>query len=403
MRTCIMIFVLLLTVCAGDVTGMGKSDGDKEKVKEPLMKQEPAPAKAEEAKATPAKPAPVKVKPAEPARPAPVEVKPAKPTAPGPAKVETAKVEGGEDKVIVTVNGVKIMQSQVDKRVKAQIERMQASGRRLPPDSMDTVKARMQSGIVQQIIEKQLIDEKLKAENIKITDKQIDDKIAELAKQNNMSMEQLTRQMSMGGMSMVDFRERMRSGLGLEKVIELSGELGPASEEEVKRFYDEKIQAGQIRASHILLGTRGQDETAKTVAKAKIEELLKQIKAGVNFAELAKANSDCPSKAEGGDLGFFEKGRMVPEFSEAAFVLKDGEISGVVETQFGYHIIKRLGFEDVKAKLVSQLENEKKRNSISEYLKKLSADAEIVWPEKEKGADEQEKSEVKKTVEPAEK
>jgi parvulin-like peptidyl-prolyl isomerase len=68
----------------------------------------------------------------------------------------------------------------------------------------------------------------------------------------------------------------------------------------VKKFYDEKIQAGQIRASHILLVTSGKDETAKTVAKARIEELLKQAKAGVNFAQLAKANSDCPSKAKGG-------------------------------------------------------------------------------------------------------
>ena len=387
MRTYIVIFVLAMAIPVGQIFGMGRSDGDKEKVKEPLMKQEPVPAKPAPVKAKPAKPAPVDAKPVQP-----------KPVQPKPAKAEPV-----EDKVIVTVNGVKIMQSRVDEQVKAAITKMQASGRTLPPNAMDTVKARMQSGIVQQIIEKQLIDEKLKAENIKITDKQIDDKIAELAKQNNMSMEQLTRQMSMGGMSMADFRERMRSGLGLEKVMELSGKFAPASEEEVKKFYDDKIQAGQIRASHILLSTRGKDETAKTVAKAKIEELLKQAKAGVNFAQLAKANSDCPSKTKGGDLGFFERARMVPEFSEAAFALKDGEISGVVETQFGYHIIKRLGFEDVKAKLVSQLENEKKRNSISEYLKKLNADAKIVWPEKEKGADGQGQPEVKKTIEAAEK
>jgi peptidyl-prolyl cis-trans isomerase C len=385
MRTYIMIFVLVL-LCAGNVMGMGKSDGDKEKVKEPLMKQEAAPAKAEE----------VKAKPAKPVKPAPVEAKPAEPVAPGPVKVKTAKAEPVEDKVIVTVNGVKIMQSQVDKQIRTALEQVQASGRAIPPNAMDSMKARMQAGIVQQIIEKQLIDEKLKAENIKITDKQIDDKIAALAEQNGMSVEQLTAQMSMGGMTMADFRKRMRSGLGLEKVIELSGKLAPASEEEAKKFYDDKIQAGQIRASHILLVTSGKDETAKTVAKARIEELLKQAKAGVNFAQLAKANSDCPSKAKGGDLGFFEKGRMVPEFAEAAFTLKDGEISGVVETQFGYHIIKRMGFEDVKANLVPQLENEKKRNSISEYLKKLGADAEIVWPE-------QEKSEAKKTAEPAEK
>ena len=173
MRTYIVIFVLGLAIPVGQIFGMGRSDGDKEKVKEPLMKQE----------AAPAKPVPVKAKPV---KPAPVEAKPVQPKLVQP---KPAKAEPVEDKVIVTVNGVKIMQSRVDKKIRTAMEQVQASGRAIPPNAMDSMKARMQAGIVQQIIEKQLIDEKLKAENIKITDKQIDDKIAELAEQNNMSMD----------------------------------------------------------------------------------------------------------------------------------------------------------------------------------------------------------------------
>ena len=171
----------------------------------------------------------------------------------------------------------------------------------------------------------------------------------------------------------------------------------------MKKFYDDKIQAGQIRASHVLLNTRGKDEVAKSVAKAKIEELLVQAKAGGDFAGLAIANSDCPSKARGGDLGFFGKGQMVPEFDQAAFALKEGEISDVVETQFGYHIIRRTGFADIKGEIISQMENERKRGATVEYLGKLKAEANIIWPEKEQEGAQQEKTEAKKAAEPVEK
>ena len=397
MRTYIVIFAMVM-ISASCVMGMGKSDGDEEKIKEPLKKQKPVPAKAEE----------VEVKPAEPVRRAPVEarrVEPVEPVKPAagkmqPAGSETTKTEPAEDKVIVTVNGVEIMQSKVDRQIEVQIRQIQASGRQVPPGQIDAIKARMQQGLVQQMIDQQLIGGKLKAKNISVTDKDIDEKMAEMAKRNNMSMEQLNTQMAMGGMSMADFRERMRYGLGLEKMIESSGEFLPASEEEVKKFYDDKIQAGQIRASHVLLNTRDKDEVAKSLAKAKIEELLMQAKAGGDFAELAKTNSDCPSKTKGGDLGFFGKGQMVPEFEQAAFALKEGEISDVVETQFGYHIIRRTGFADIKDEIISQMENERKRTATVEYLGKLKAEANIIWPKKEQKGAQQEKTEAKKAAEP---
>jgi parvulin-like peptidyl-prolyl isomerase len=85
----------------------------------------------------------------------------------------------------------------------------------------------------------------------------------------------------------------------------------------------------QIRASHILVPTLNQAEF-----------LLKEIEKGKSFEELAKKYSSCPSGHEGGDLGFFGKGQMVPEFEKEAFSLKIGEISKPVKTQFGYHLIK---------------------------------------------------------------
>ncbi|MAH85044.1 MAG: parvulin peptidyl-prolyl isomerase [Rhodospirillaceae bacterium TMED8] len=94
----------------------------------------------------------------------------------------------------------------------------------------------------------------------------------------------------------------------------------------------------QISAAHIL---RSIDKQGKEAALKEIEDLKIEIEDGADFADLAVVNSDCPSGASGGDLGSFGKGAMVPEFEKAAFALKVGEVSGPVETSFGYHLIHR--------------------------------------------------------------
>ena len=111
---------------------------------------------------------------------------------------------------------------------------------------------------------------------------------------------------------------------------------------DIQAFYDQnKAQyttEGRVRASHILLKTEGKEEAA---VRAKAEELLKQARAGADFAALAKASSeDEGSAVNGGDLNYFGRGQMVPEFEQAAFAMKAGDISDLVKTTFGFHIIK---------------------------------------------------------------
>lgn len=103
----------------------------------------------------------------------------------------------------------------------------------------------------------------------------------------------------------------------------------------------------RVRASHILLmyagSSRSSNDRSKDAALSGIQDLQKQIAEGGDFAALAKANSDCPSGASGGDLGFFGKGQMVPEFETAAFNMEIGQTSDVIETAFGYHLVTRTG------------------------------------------------------------
>ncbi len=96
-----------------------------------------------------------------------------------------------------------------------------------------------------------------------------------------------------------------------------------------------------MRASHILvLADEKADDATKKKARAQIEAINKRVKAGEDFAKLAQEHSQDGSAAQGGDLSFFERGKMVPPFEQAAFAMKPGEVSDIVTTQFGYHIIK---------------------------------------------------------------
>jgi len=145
------------------------------------------------------------------------------------------------------------------------------------------------------------------------------------------------------------------------------------SPEDIQRAYEDNLQQystpEQVRASHILLKTEGKDDAA---VKKQAEDLLAKVKAGADFAQLAtKYSEDDTSKVKGGDLDFFGKGSMVPEFDKVAFSMKPGEISDLVKTQYGYHIIK---VTDKKAASTKPLEEV--RTQIEDQLKWERAQAE---------------------------
>jgi len=162
------------------------------------------------------------------------------------------------------------------------------------------------------------------------------------------------------------------------------------SEQESKTYYDSHPESfrrpEEIKASHILIKVEsGADDAEKTDAKKRLEEIRGRLKKGEEFAAIAKELSEGPSSENGGDLGYFSKGRMVKSFEEAAFALKTGEISDIVETQFGYHLIKRtaqrpeaiIPFEDVKERLQESIKNDKVQRKIGEYVSKLKEKAKI--------------------------
>ncbi|MDD2336064.1 MAG: peptidylprolyl isomerase [Geobacteraceae bacterium] len=172
-----------------------------------------------------------------------------------------------------------------------------------------------------------------------------------------------------------DLRKRLIVETYLKKKVEQEAQISDA---DLKKFYDEnkdKFKTGeQVRASHILVKT-----------EKEAQDILAQLKSGANFEDLAKKYSTDATAAKGGDLGWFSKGAMVPEFDKVVFGLKEGQLSGIVKTQFGYHIIKVTGvrpagiraFDEVKEQIKSTLLPSKQQEIFQKMKEDLKKNAKV--------------------------
>lgn len=310
-----------------------------------------------------------------------------------------AAVAPQPDKVIVTVNGTPITESQVQRRIdlefKPKLEKLAAQS----PELAAQQERMLRQSLANRLIGEQLLDEQVQAAQIQVTEEQAVAHITQQLGARNppMSLQQYKAiVLAQGG----DFEAQMQyiqRGMAYEKLLQAKkGAEINVTEEEAKKYYDENPKEfevpEQVQASHILISTKPTDPNAdpnevKAQAKQKAAELLKQIKDGADFATLAREHSSCPSSARGGDLGLFARGSMVKPFEEAAFALKAGETSDVVETEFGYHIIKvaehrdpnEVTFEDTKSTLLAKLTQQKKSEVMKAYLQSLRENAEIVF------------------------
>lgn len=194
------------------------------------------------------------------------------------------------------------------------------------------------------------------------------------------------------GITEARLKDELKQQILLEKLLnDLSANLS-VSESKVKEFYDKNTtqfsHPEQVRASHILIMA----ERAKMADKARLakkdqaEAILKRVKAGEDFAKLAKENSEDPgSKMNGGDLGFFDEKTMVTNFSKAAFGMKPGGVSDVVETEYGYHIIKTTDrrpagkepYETVKDQIRNGLLQQEKGAAFQKWLLEARSKAKV--------------------------
>jgi parvulin-like peptidyl-prolyl isomerase len=239
---------------------------------------------------------------------------------------------------------------------------------------------------LEQMINEKLLLQQAAKENIEVTDKEVDNLISE-ALGDEALLEELKQTLSQGGFDESYLKAYFKTQLTIVKLINetITSQI-EVSDEELQAYYDEnqelfEAQEGQVRARHILVETEEEAENIK-----------KELNKGKTFESLAKEYSICPSAERGGELGFFSEGQMVPEFEEAAFALDVNEISDIVETQFGFHIIQRMPdkiyFDDAKDLIEEQLISEKQKQAVQAYMENLKETSDIQIMLEEEPAEE---------------
>lgn len=222
--------------------------------------------------------------------------------------------------------------------------------------------------MVDQIADIEIIYDQAKKDNLLPTEEEVNTKFKEL-KANIDADENYKKSLENIGVTDEFLKKQQEQDLALNNFKENFDKTTTVSDEEIQKYYDDNkkdFYKNEVKASHILISTVDENgkelsDAKKKEAKAKAEEVLKKIEAGEEFASLAKEYSaDTGSAAEGGDLGYFGKGVMVSEFEDAAFGLEVGEVSDIVETQFGYHIIKVFDKVDEQSPLSDEKDSIKK-------------------------------------------
>ena len=296
--------------------------------------------------------------------------------------------------VAAIVNGVKILESEVEEIIRPNLEKLAYKTKNAPPGTAESYAGQFRQLALEQLVRRTLLDEQILKAKIVISDLDVRHQIEEMASAGGMSVAVFEETIKRQGGSLDDVKREIRAGLARNQFMEArwEGKIN-VTEEDAQKYYEDNTEEFKvpelIRASHILTTPEViGDPNSMAKARTKIDGLLTQIKNGADFAELARANSDCPSAPNGGDLNFFPRGKTTPPFEKAAFELKVGEISDVVGTDYGFHVIKvtdrrqpsTISFEQAKERIIQKLTEEQQTEFANEYLEKLKAEAEIVYP-----------------------
>jgi peptidyl-prolyl cis-trans isomerase C len=256
--------------------------------------------------------------------------------APAPAKPVPAVLP----EVIADCNGDKIARAEFEKAVKAVEQR---AGGSVPPEKRDE----LYRGVLDDLVAYRLLKQEVVARQMTASDAEVDARIGAF-KQQMGSEANFRAALQAQQLTEAKLREDAKTDILVNKLLEqeVTQKL-LVKPSDIATFYEKNPdrfqQSESVRAAHILvLVPRDADEKTRAAAKARAEAALKAAKAGQDFAQLAKRYSNDASAQRGGDLGFIPKGQMVPAFEAAAFALEPGQVSDLVETQFGYHVIKAL-------------------------------------------------------------
>lgn len=295
-----------------------------------------------------------------------------------------------EDDVVITVNGTDITHGEVMQGV--QMTMMQMS-RQMPPEQLQQMSGQIYQNVSDTLIANVLLTDAAKTSSLAVSDEELQEEIDKI-KSSIPEDKTLEDALAENNVEYSEWEENLRNQILVRKLVEeKTANVEEPTAVEIASFYEENGDSFKtpenITASHILIAfEEGDSDEVKQEKKAKLQEIQTKLATGeATFEELATEHSDCPSSERGGSLGTFGRGQMVPEFEEAAFALDIGDVSQIVETQFGYHLIKVTDHKEagvrslaeVKDQLQNYLTSQKKQEALVAYIDELKADADIEY------------------------
>jgi peptidyl-prolyl cis-trans isomerase C len=284
---------------------------------------------------------------------------------------------------VAVVNGSVITQAEFDREMHMAQRRFSSMGNPLTDSQLSAIKEQT----LERLIDRELLYQESQKKGIKLDEAALDEKFRkqfpdEAKFRNILSSMNLTE-------SALKFQ--FMRGMAIQRFIDKEFvQKVTVSDKKIKDYYDSHPeffkQPEQVRAGHILIKVDSQaDESQKAEARKALKKIQQKIEKGEDFSAIAKESSQCPSSAKGGDLGYFRRGQMVKPFQEAAFSLRPGEVSDIVETKFGYHLIKvmdkkpesTIPYKDAKDKIKQHLKGENVQEEVSLYVAKLKEKAKV--------------------------
>lgn len=286
------------------------------------------------------------------------------------------------DRVAAVVNNDIVTFTEVEARAAPELAGLKGA----PAEKRGELREQIMKRALDMLIGEKLMEAQIRELNIEVADSEIDLSVEDVKKQNNISGEQFEQLLAQEGYTMSTYRTFMRKHLARMKLVNLKvrSKVKIADEDlkaEYAKWSHDEQQDAEVHARHILVqvnpkATPEQVEAARVKAFALAAEARKP---GVNFAELAKAKSEGPSAADGGDLGFFRHGVMVAEFEKVAFTTPVGGVADPVRTKFGWHVIyveerRALAappFEEVKEQLREKMLRGQLEKYTEQYMQEL--------------------------------
>lgn len=300
-----------------------------------------------------------------------------------------APLWAADDKALAAeVNGIPIYKADIDKRMDLLVRQIAVE----TPSEADLkeIRARVLSDFIEY---KMLLNESEK-QGFTASNAEVEAELINI-KANFPDEAAFVAALNQAGAQEAEFRQTIKDSLIIQKLVEKQvADKISVADKEIKDFYDNNPalfeQEERVHARHILKMVEPNASAIERDKKRKeLEEVLRALKNGSDFSDLAMKYSDDPSKIMGGDLGYFTRGRMVKPFEDAAFALKPGEVSGIVETQFGYHIIKvedcqpagTVPFEEIKSVIAENIAMGKRQDATIQYIDELYKKSKITISE----------------------